>query len=57
MTSQPVYLLTVLKAIDEVLEDIDKIRKKILWAGDKAIQVRRARSIGPDQLYPNSAEA
>jgi hypothetical protein len=37
VSSQPVYLLTALKATDEVLEELDKVRRKFLWAGDKAI--------------------
>jgi hypothetical protein len=37
LTSQPVYLLTVVKPPKEVLKDIDKIRRRFLWAGDKAL--------------------
>lgn len=37
LSSQPVYLLTVLRPTKEVLEGIDKIRKTFLWAGDKAL--------------------
>jgi len=33
LSSQPVYLLTALKATKEVLGDLDKIRKRFLWAG------------------------
>jgi hypothetical protein len=35
--SQLVYLLTVMKPTKEVLHELDKIRKRFLWAGDKAI--------------------
>jgi hypothetical protein len=37
LTSQPVYLLTVVKPPKEVFKDIDKIRRRFLWAGDKAL--------------------
>jgi hypothetical protein len=37
LSSQPVYLLTVIKPRKEVLEDIDNIRRCFLWAGDKAL--------------------
>jgi hypothetical protein len=39
--SQPVYLLTVLKPTNEVLGDIDKIRKCFLWAGDEDLTGRK----------------
>jgi hypothetical protein len=37
LSSQPVYLMTVIKLPKEVLKDIDKIRRRFLWAGDKAL--------------------
>jgi hypothetical protein len=37
LSSQPVYLLTVIKPPVEVLHDLDKMRRRFLWAGDKAI--------------------
>lgn len=37
LTSQPVYLLSVLNAPKEILEDLDKLRKRFLWAGDQAL--------------------
>ena len=37
LSSQPVYLLTVLKTYKETLQEIDKLRKRFLWAGDKEI--------------------
>ena len=37
LSSQPVYLLTILKAPIEILEEIDKLRKKFLWAGDSTL--------------------
>jgi hypothetical protein len=33
LSSQPVYLLTVIKPSKEVLDDVDKIRRRFLWAG------------------------
>jgi hypothetical protein len=36
LSSQPVYLLTVINPPKEILQEIDKIRKCFLWAGDKA---------------------
>lgn len=47
LSSRLVYLLTVLKPIEEVLEEIDKIRKRFLWAGDKELTWGDAKSIGP----------
>ena len=35
LSSQPVYLLTALTATNEVLESVDKIRRRFLWAGDE----------------------
>jgi hypothetical protein len=37
LTSQPVYLWTVIKPPKQVLKDIDKIRRRFLWAGDKEL--------------------
>jgi hypothetical protein len=37
LSSQPIYLLTVLKPSNEVLEDLDKIRRRFLWAGDTTL--------------------
>jgi hypothetical protein len=37
LTAQPIYHLTSLKLPDETLEDIDKIRRKFLWAGGENI--------------------
>jgi hypothetical protein len=37
LSSQPVYHLTVLKPPLEVMQELDKIRRRFLWAGDKAI--------------------
>ena len=37
LSSQPVYLLTVINTSAEFLEDLDKLRKRFLWAGDQAL--------------------
>jgi hypothetical protein len=37
LTSQAMYFLTSLRALKETLKDIDRQRKKFLWAGAKAI--------------------
>ena len=37
LSSQPVYLLTILEAPIEILEVINKLRKKFLWAGDSTL--------------------
>ena len=37
LSSQPVYLLTVIKMSEELLEDFDRLRKRFLWAGDAAL--------------------
>ena len=33
----PAYLLSVLKAPKDILDELDKARKKFLWAGDKTL--------------------
>jgi hypothetical protein len=37
LSSQPVYLLSVIKPPKEVLDDINKLHRRFLWAGDKAL--------------------
>jgi hypothetical protein len=36
-SSQPVYFLTALIPNKELLEDLDKLRRRFLWAGDKKL--------------------
>jgi hypothetical protein len=43
LSSQPVYLLTVIKPPQEVMDDIDKLRRRFLWAGTKRSQGESAR--------------
>jgi exonuclease III len=35
LTSLPVYLLTVIKAPKQFIKELDKIRRKFLWTGDR----------------------
>jgi hypothetical protein len=37
LSSQSIYLLTVINPPKEVLQELDKIRRRFLWAGDKAL--------------------
>ena len=37
LSSQPVFMLTSLNAPKKVLEDLDKFRKRFLWAGGEAL--------------------
>jgi len=37
LSSQPIYLLTVLKTYKKILQEIDGLRKRFLWAGDKEL--------------------
>ena len=37
LTSQPVYLLTSIKMPKDTLEELDRLRKHFLWAGDEAL--------------------
>ena len=37
LSSQLVYLLTIINTSTEFLEDLDKLRKRFLWAGDNVL--------------------
>lgn len=37
LSSQPVYLMTALKPPKETLDEVDTMRKRFLWAGDKEL--------------------
>ena len=44
LSSQPIYLLTALKAPTAILEDIDRVRKKFLWAGHSTLTGGKVQS-------------
>lgn len=43
ISSLPVYLLTIIKAPENFIKDLDKLRRKFLWAGDKELTGENAR--------------
>ena len=43
LSAQPVYLLTALKPHKEVLDEINKIRKRFLWAGEQDLTGENAK--------------
>ena len=51
LTAQPVYSLTALKPQKEVIDEIDKIRKRFLWAGDKMLTRENAKLTGHGLAY------
>jgi hypothetical protein len=53
LSSQPVYLLTVVKPPKEVLDDIDKIRRCFLWVGDKALSGGKCKVNWTSTTLPN----
>jgi len=40
LSAIPIYLLTSLKAPKQLLADLDKARRRFLWAGDREISGR-----------------
>jgi hypothetical protein len=52
LTSQAVYFLTSLRAPKEALKDIDRQRKKFLWAGAKAITEGKCKVNWPRSARP-----
>jgi len=52
LSSQPVYLLTALNSTKEVLESIDKLRKKFLWAGDENLTGGKCKINWPTVARP-----
>jgi hypothetical protein len=55
LSSQPVYLLTMLKLTKEILLELDKLRRRFLWAGADTIsggkcKVNRTRTTLPKDL-------
>jgi hypothetical protein len=51
LSSQPEYLMTVIKPPKEVIQDLNKTHKRFLWAGDKTISAESARLTGPELPY------
>lgn len=43
LTLQPVYLLIVINVAKETLNELDKIRKRFLWAGEQALTGRKCK--------------
>ena len=43
LSAQPVYLVTALKPHKEVLDEIDKICKRFLWAGEQDLTVEKCK--------------
>jgi mannosylglycoprotein endo-beta-mannosidase len=43
LSSKLVYLLTVLKPTKEILHELDKLRRRFLWAGDDAISGEKCK--------------
>ena len=43
LSSLPVYLLSVLKAHKDILDELDKAGKKFLWAGDMTLTGRKCK--------------
>lgn len=41
--AQPLYLMMVLKVPQEVIEDIDEVRKRFMWVGDKELAEENVR--------------
>jgi hypothetical protein len=53
LSSQPVYLMTVIKPPKEVLHELDKIRKRFLWAGDETISGGKCKVNWTKTTLPN----
>ena len=53
LSSLPVYLLTVIKASKQFLKEIDKLRKKFLWAGDGELTEVNVRWHGHESVHHN----
>ena len=52
LSSLPVYLLTVIKAPKQFLKEIDKMRKKFLWAGDGELTGGKCKVAWPRVCTP-----
>lgn len=56
LTSQAVYFLTSLRAPKETLKDIDRQRKKFLWAGSEALTGGKCKVNWPRSARPKYSE-
>jgi hypothetical protein len=52
LSSLPVYLLTVIKAPKKFLREIDKVRKRFLWAGDGELTGGKCKVAWPKVCTP-----
>jgi hypothetical protein len=52
LSSLPVYLLTVIKAPKKFLKELDKVRKKFLWAGDTELTGAKCKVAWPRVCMP-----
>jgi hypothetical protein len=52
LSSIPVYLLTVIKAPKKFLKELDKIRRKFLWAGDGELAGGKCKVAWPKVCTP-----
>jgi hypothetical protein len=53
LSSLPVYLLTVIKAPKKFLKEIDKMRKKFLWASNGELTGRKCKEAWPKVYTPH----
>jgi hypothetical protein len=53
LSSLPVYLLTVIKAPKKFLKEIDKMRKKFLWASNGELTGRKCKEAWPKVCTPH----
>jgi hypothetical protein len=47
LTGTPIYLLSALKVPKQLMEDIDKVRRRFLWAGDSELSGGKCKAAWP----------
>lgn len=52
ITSQPVYLMTVMKPLKKFIKEIDKLRRRFLWAGDGELTCGKCKVAWPTVYLP-----
>jgi hypothetical protein len=52
LSSLPIYLLTVIKVLKKFLKELDKVRKKFLWAGDTELTGAKCKVAWPRVCMP-----